>query len=295
MASNDGWNNASKVHLKDESGDKTDYWQTPMVVYMLCPDTFTLTFWSVIRQICWVDEKSECYINTPDLAVLAMMSTGKAAQCRDFLIDAGLLIGRLEKANGSRTRAIWHLSIPWLWGMNKAMMPPYRDWKARLAYKREQMEEYRQKQRNSRDEKGKDEFSCGESSDLSAGEKSTQESSGGENSQSLSENDLSRSGENLSINIYTNKKKEVQIQNEIYDLWFAAIEELRSYLSPRDFSSYIVTANPIGWDEDTLVVCSMNAYNVDWLNQKAKPYLVRIIRPLTNNSKANIRFELGYK
>jgi hypothetical protein len=292
---NNGWNNANKVHLKDESGDKTDYWQTPMVVYMLCPDPFVLTFWSVIRQVCWVDEKSECYINTPDLATLAMMSTGKAAQCRDFLIDAGLLIGRLEKANGSRTRTIWHLSIPWLWGMNKAMMPPYRDWKARLAYKREQMEEYRQEQRNSRDEKGKDEFSGGESSDLSYGETNGVESSLSENDPVLSEKEVSRSEENLSINIYTNIKKEIQVKNDIYQTWFSAIEELRSYLSPRDFNTYIVTASPIAWEENTLVVTSINTYNVDWLNQRAKPYLAKIIKPLVNNQDANIRFELKYK
>lgn len=120
--------------VQDESNDKNYFTLTPRIVWAKCSDPYEFTLWSVIKGIAGDD--GECYLSTPDLAKLSMMSSGKVSQCRKSLINKGLLEGDLRRDPGY-PQPVWHLSIPDLWPENIASslaMPSLReriDFKAR--------------------------------------------------------------------------------------------------------------------------------------------------------------------
>jgi hypothetical protein len=62
-------------------------------------------------------EDGECFLGTPELAALAMMSIGKTVECRKRLIELGLLEGEITRDNGY-PQAVWHIRVPDLWATN---------------------------------------------------------------------------------------------------------------------------------------------------------------------------------
>lgn len=111
---------------------------TPQIVHALCRDNYELGLWTVVKMIA--GETGVCTLETPDLAALAMQSTGKCHLSRAFLLTAGLLDGQLYREAGY-PRAVWHLSIPDLWPQNTRWRVTYNKLKDRIAWK------YAQRQR----------------------------------------------------------------------------------------------------------------------------------------------------
>jgi hypothetical protein len=101
--------------LTDGGNDKRYFTITPRLVQAYSRDTYDYTLWGVIKGIA--GESGECIISTPDLATLAMMSTGKVSDCRKYLIECGLLQGSLHRDPGY-PQPVWHLKIPDLWSEN---------------------------------------------------------------------------------------------------------------------------------------------------------------------------------
>lgn len=115
----------SRTTIADKSADRKYFIITPQLVWALSRDTYDYTFWNVVKMIA--GDHGECTLATPDLATLAMMSRGKAHDCRTYLLDIGLLEGEIEQDPGY-PQPVWHLRIPDLWPRNIA-------WRETLGHK----------------------------------------------------------------------------------------------------------------------------------------------------------------
>jgi hypothetical protein len=124
-----------KTKVKDESNEHIYFIVTPRLVWALSEDPYEYTFWNVIKDIA--GEKGECILSRDDMATLAMMSGGKASQCRDSLIAKKLLIGEFRKDPGY-PQPVWHLSIPDFWEANVRWAKKYITIRERIDFKREQ-------------------------------------------------------------------------------------------------------------------------------------------------------------
>jgi hypothetical protein len=123
----------SQQYIIDESGDRKYYVVTPQLVWALSRDPYDYTLWGVVKMIA--GEEGECWVNTDNLASLAMMSAGKVSQCRRYLIEVGLLRGTRKKSEGSG-QWVWHLRIPDLWQQNLEWRQEMgSNLQARIAYK----------------------------------------------------------------------------------------------------------------------------------------------------------------
>lgn len=103
--------------LTDKSGDKKYFVITPQLVLNRCRTPYDLALWTVVKMIAGDD--GECFICTEDLATLSMMSMGKVSECRQYLIECGLLDGEIRK-DPSYPQPVWRLRIPDLWAENVA-------------------------------------------------------------------------------------------------------------------------------------------------------------------------------
>lgn len=141
----------SQNKINDASKDKEYFTITPQLVWALSRTPHDLALWNVIKMVAGDD--SECILSTPDLATLAMMSTGKVSDCRKYLLEAGLLSGELRKDPGY-PQPVWHLTIPDLWLANAEWRQEIGDkLKDRIEYKRQQKESLHEV-KASPDEKG---------------------------------------------------------------------------------------------------------------------------------------------
>lgn len=120
--------------LKDTSNDREYYTITPRLVWALSRDPYDYTLWGVIKDIA--GEDGECYISTPELAKLAMMSVGKVQDCRKYLISAGLIEGKIERDSGY-TQSVWHLRVSDIWAESVAWAKSHKSIKSRLEFKEE--------------------------------------------------------------------------------------------------------------------------------------------------------------
>jgi len=102
---------------EDKSGDRKYYVAVPQLVWFLARGPYDLALWTTIKMIA--GEEGECYLSTPDLATAAMMSAGKVSDCRQYLLETGLIQGELRKDPGY-PQPVWHLTIPNLWPHNAA-------------------------------------------------------------------------------------------------------------------------------------------------------------------------------
>lgn len=84
--------------ITDNSEDGKYFTITPRLVWVLSRDPYDYTLWGVIKDIA--GKKGECYLSTPDLATLAMMSEGKVSTSRAYLIEKGLLKGQIKRDPG---------------------------------------------------------------------------------------------------------------------------------------------------------------------------------------------------
>jgi hypothetical protein len=122
--------------VKNNSGDKKYFVITPRIVWALSRSPHDLALWLVIKDIA--GEGGECEMTTEELAALAMMSTGKAHDSRQYLISVGLLHGELEKNLESANRR-WTLVVPDLWESNIKISTKLVRLKDRVKYKKNQL------------------------------------------------------------------------------------------------------------------------------------------------------------
>jgi len=137
-----------RVRIRDESKDKAYFTITPRLVWALSRDPYDYILWDVIKTIA--GDAGECYISTENLAVLAMMSMGKASACRKHLIEAGLLQGEVRKDPGY-PQPVWHLTIPDLWPRNLELSERLVTIRSRVEYKQEQAKERQEMGREKRE------------------------------------------------------------------------------------------------------------------------------------------------
>ena len=127
--------------IKDGSNDRIYRIEIPQIVWSICADTYEFTLWTVVKMIA--GEAGECYLSTDDLAAAAMMSTGKASQCRKSLIKKGLIEGEIRKDPGY-PQPVWHLMIPDLWPRNVSWRQKNHSLLDRITTKREQRQSLHQ-------------------------------------------------------------------------------------------------------------------------------------------------------
>lgn len=101
--------------VQDKSNDRAYFILTPRIVLDLADDPYQVMAWNVVKDIA--GEKGECYLSTEDLAILAKMSVGKFSQCRQALLEKGLLEGEVRRDPGY-PQPVWHLRVPDLWARN---------------------------------------------------------------------------------------------------------------------------------------------------------------------------------
>ncbi|MHC4336320.1 MAG: hypothetical protein ACYSUV_21605, partial [Planctomycetota bacterium] len=121
--------------VEDQSGDHKYFIVTPQLVWALCDGPYEYTLWNVIKMIA--GDCGECMLSTDDLAAAAMMSAGKASQCRTTLLEQGLLKGEVRRDPGY-PQPVWHLTVPNLWKANIEWRERHPSLKDRIRLKREQ-------------------------------------------------------------------------------------------------------------------------------------------------------------
>jgi len=135
---------------KIESDEKKYFFITPRVVKALTTSPYEDSLWGTIKDIC--GEAGECYISTPDLALLSNMSTGAVSKHRKGLIEKGILKGEIKKDPGY-PQPVWHLTIPDLWAVNIEFVLQHPTIAARVAHKQAQKDSLHQV-KTSPDERG---------------------------------------------------------------------------------------------------------------------------------------------
>lgn len=134
---------SSSVELQDDSGDRRYFVIVPQIVWALCRDVYDLSLWHTIKMIA--GEDGECFLGTTQLATLSMMSAAKVHDCRQYLLEVGLLTGEIRR-DPDYPQAVWHLSVPDLWRRNL-------EWRKRLGDKLTDRIQYKAGE-HSPDEKG---------------------------------------------------------------------------------------------------------------------------------------------
>lgn len=118
--------------IVDDSEDHLYFTIVPRYVWAVARDPYDFMLWSVIKDIA--GEKGECYLSTPQLATLAMMSEGKVQDCRAYLIQQGVLTGEVRQDPGY-PYPVWHLSIPNVWEKNLLWAKQHITLTSRIEYK----------------------------------------------------------------------------------------------------------------------------------------------------------------
>ena len=101
--------NKKEVRITEDRVEAKYFTITPRLVWALSRDTYDLGLWFVIKDVA--GETGECYLSRSELAEMSMMSEGKVTDCRDYLIDQGLLEGEVSKDPGY-PNSVWHLHVP---------------------------------------------------------------------------------------------------------------------------------------------------------------------------------------
>ena len=118
--------------IKDDSGDRIYWVQTPLLIWARSLDPYDLALWFTIKAVA--GEDGECILSTEDLATLSMMSVGKVSQCRSRLIELGLLEGEVRK-DPEYPQPVWHLTIPDIWEDNVKWARSHKSIKAKVSHK----------------------------------------------------------------------------------------------------------------------------------------------------------------
>jgi hypothetical protein len=230
-----------KIKAHDKSNDRKYFIVTPRLVWALCEDPYEYTFWSIVKDIA--GEEGECILARDDMAILAMMSAGKASQCRDRLIAKKLLVGELKRDPGY-PQSVWHLTIPDFWEANIRWARTYISLKDRIAYKRDQ--------------------------------RSLKEPSPHDDSQEPSPDDrgLPPGDERVSPgdvkkNVLKNQKEEEWNLSAIL-AWDQVKEFIKDQMQIGFYEEYMVPTKGSRFDGNTLLVIAPSAFVCDWLTSRTR-------------------------
>jgi hypothetical protein len=118
--------------IVNESQDQRYFTITPRLIWALSRNPYDYTFWSVVKGIA--GESGECYLESSQLAVLAMMSSGQVVDSRKYWIKIGMLNGAMKKDPGF-PQAVFHLSVPNIWKANLEWAEKHTGIKERIEFK----------------------------------------------------------------------------------------------------------------------------------------------------------------
>jgi hypothetical protein len=235
----------TKVH--DKSNDKKYFIVTPRLVWALCDDPYEYTFWSIVKDIA--GEEGECILSREDMAVLSMMSAGKASTCRDSLIRKKLLEGDFRRDPGYPQK-VWHLSIPDFWEANIRWARQYPKLKDRVAFKREQ--------RAIREPSPDD-----ASQEPSPDDKGVPPHDGG-----VTPGDAKK-------NVFKNHKEEQRI-------WERVLEQLKPDTLQASYREHLEPTQAVRYDGNTLVVLAPNQESCEWLEARVRQSAERLLVGILN-------------
>ena len=126
----------TETTITDNSNDRSYFVMIPRIVSVKTRNPYDFKLWTVIKEIA--GDNGECSLSTEKLAVLCSMSVGKVSECRQYLIECGLLEGELKrkKFGEKETKPLWHITIPDLWEENTQVSKELRTLSSRLEQKR---------------------------------------------------------------------------------------------------------------------------------------------------------------
>lgn len=119
--------------IRNDSKDWRYFVIAPRLVWALSRNPFDYTLWCVVKDVA--GDSGECYLSTPELADLAMMSTGQVSKSRSYWISIGILAGELKRDKGY-PQAVWHLTVPDIWAQNIAWAQKYVSISERIEFKK---------------------------------------------------------------------------------------------------------------------------------------------------------------
>lgn len=238
--------------ITDSSHDRSYFILTPQLVWALCTDPYELTLWTVIKMVA--GEHGTCFLETTQLAALAMMSVGKCHQCRRTLITKHLINGSLHREPGY-PQPVWHLSIPDVWMHNLTWRLKHNSLLERVEYKRNQKKSiHRMKtmQRLSPSEKG-----------LSPDEKG------------------SPPDERKKIH-----EEDPQVEQGIFSLWQVILNELRMQMTRITFEIWIQPLRLLAISHEppaSATILCPTAYIHEWVSNRLDVPLRRTIAGITGH------------
>jgi hypothetical protein len=124
-----------KIAIENGSKDHTYFTISPRIVWALCRNPFDFALWQTVKDIA--GDSKECFISSPDLAILAMMSVGQIDNSRKYLITVGLLEGEVRRDPGYPL-PVWHLRVPDLWEKSTVWSVDHQTIRSRIDFKRQQ-------------------------------------------------------------------------------------------------------------------------------------------------------------
>jgi hypothetical protein len=252
--------------VTNKGKDQVYFTVSPRLVWALSRDPYDYTLWGVIKDVA--GEEGKCYLSTPQLATLAMMSEGKVQDCRAYLIQAGLLRGELRRDPGY-PQPVWHMAIPDIWAKSFKWAEEHSSMQERIDYKKVQAE-------------AKKEHSCGErSKEHSCGEKG---GAPGEKGGAPGETKKNHKEEPKE------KPKESARFSENFSTPEALLEAIKKTVKPAfDQTNWQRKIQPLWVHEydpdDSLIILGLeNEPACDWLNARARGQFGQAARGLTNRN-----------
>ena len=252
---------AQTSYITDGSRDRSYFVMVPQLVHARCRDCYDFVLWSVVKMIA--GEDGTCTLSGGQLATMAMMSVGKVCDCRAYLLDVGLLTGRVCRDPGY-SQGVWHLAIPDLWPENIAWRQEHNKLLERIELKRAQRVKLRQERagKPSPDE-GLVEGSQGEGSNTS-----------GEGSNTSDEG-------KPSPDVYKEEPciEPIDPKGEQGIIWEQACGWLAGQLSSSQYETWIAPAILLAFERKgsgaDLVLGVDNPFKLDWLEHRLDPVIRR--------------------
>lgn len=226
--------------IEKDVTDRIYFTITPRLVWALCTDPFEYTYWSVVKDIA--GENGQCILARDDLAILCMMSAGKASACLQSLIAKKLLIGDFRRDAGY-PQPVWHLRIPDFWEANVRWARKYISLKDRISFKREQAAALNAMKKRA-----------------SSGDGSKEASSGDEGG---SPHDGGVSPDDTKKNVFKN-----QLEKSIYTNWDSVLEQLRLQMPRGNYELYVKDLPVLDYIDQVLYIGVPNADHLAWLESR---------------------------
>jgi len=259
--------------LDDQGNDHKYFTLIQHYVWARCLDVYDLSLWHTVKMIA--GEKGECFLSSPELAEMAMMSVGKLAQCRARLIENGLLEGSVYKEPGYFL-PVWHLRIPDLWEKNIDWRKLHDSIADRLAYKakqRELVKEAKKAALNNATIVHQVNHSPGEKPP-SPGEKPP---SPGETKKNHKEEPKEERGGPFS-------------EKSLASTWKSALQELELQMTRGTFTRWLAGSELVSLTDGEATIQVRDGYAVDWCASRLRVPIERTLNDVAGNGEVVVKF-----